>query len=106
MANLTQIVLVVSSKHPKPDLLMLDKQLAFAEYMKVKPIIVLNKIDLDEKNDFMKISEEYTKIGYKVIQTDAKLGIGIDELIMNLKNNVSAFRKFWSWKININKQNI
>lgn len=91
MANLTQIVLVVSSKHPKPDLLMLDKQLAFAEYMKVKPIIVLNKIDLDEKNDFIRISEEYTNIGYKVIQTDAKLGIGIDELIMSLKNNVSAF---------------
>ena len=32
MANLTQLILVVSSKDPVPDLLMLDKQLAFAEF--------------------------------------------------------------------------
>ncbi len=32
IANITQIVLVVSSKEPKPDiLLLLDKQIAFAE---------------------------------------------------------------------------
>ena len=33
LANVTQIIFVVSSKDPKPDLLMLDKQLAFAEYL-------------------------------------------------------------------------
>ena len=42
LANITQIVFVVSSKHPKPDLLLLDKQLAFAEYLKIRPIIVLH----------------------------------------------------------------
>ena len=36
LANITQIVFVQSSKNPKPDLLLLDKQLAFAEYLKVK----------------------------------------------------------------------
>ena len=30
MSNITQLILVVSSKNPKPDLLLLDKQLAFA----------------------------------------------------------------------------
>ena len=49
LANITKIIFVISSKHPKPDLLMLDKQLAFAEYLHIEPIIVLNKIDLDEK---------------------------------------------------------
>ena len=42
LANISQLVLVVSSKHPKPDLLMLDKQLAFAEYLGVNAVIVLN----------------------------------------------------------------
>ena len=51
LANITKIIFVISSKHPKPDLLMLDKQLAFAEYLHIKPIIVLNKIDLDEKEE-------------------------------------------------------
>lgn len=91
LANITQIVFVVSSKHPKPDLLLLDKQLAFAEYLRIRPIIVLNKIDLDDKKEFINISRIYESIGYKVIQTDAKMGIGIEELLLELKNNVSAF---------------
>lgn len=91
LANITQIIFVVSSKHPKPDLLLLDKQLAFAEFSHIKPIIVLNKIDLDEKQEFLEISKIYQEIGYKVIQTDAKNGIGIEELSLELKNNISAF---------------
>ena len=72
MSNLTQIIFVVSCKHPKPDLLLLDKQLAFAEFLHIRPIIVLNKVDLDEKNEFENISNIYSKIGYAVIKTNAK----------------------------------
>ena len=89
MANVTQLVLVVSSKNPKPDLLMLDKQLAFAEFLGVKSSIVLNKIDLDEEKEFKEIKEVYTKIGYKVIETQAnKKDIG--ELIEILKENINV----------------
>ena len=91
LANITQIIFVVSSKHPKPDLLLLDKQLAFAQCWHIKPIIVLNKIDLDDKQEFLSIAKVYEKIGYKVIKTDAKNGIGVDELLLELKNNISAF---------------
>lgn len=69
LANITQLVFVISSKDPKPDLLMLDKQLAFAEWLHIKAIIVLNKIDLDKKKEFQKIKEIYQKIGYPVIET-------------------------------------
>ena len=72
MANITQLILVISSKDPKPDLLMLDKQLAFAEYLNIKICIVLNKIDLDAEKEFRKIKEIYTKIGYEVIETRSK----------------------------------
>ena len=90
MANLTQLILVVSSKNPVPDLLMLDKQLVFAEFLNVKPIIVVNKIDLDEKqaNDIEKI---YSNIGYTVIKTNAKGSINIEELKKCLDGNVSSF---------------
>ena len=71
MANITQLVLVVSSKDPKPDLLMLDKQLAFAEFLDLKVCIVLNKIDLDDEKEFKSIKEIYSKIGYEVIETQA-----------------------------------
>ena len=91
LANINQILFVVSSKHPKPDLLLLDKQLAFAEFLHIKPVIVLNKIDLDDKHEFLNIQKIYEEIGYKVIQTDAKNGIGIEEILLELKNNISAF---------------
>ena len=91
LSNITQIVFVVSSKDPKPDLLMLDKQLAFAEYIGVKAIIVLNKTDLDKKEEFKNINSTYSKIGYKVILTDAKNRKGIDDLRKELKNNINAF---------------
>ena len=79
VANLTQLILVVSSKNPVPDLLMLDKQLAFAEFLNVKPIIVINKIDLDE-NEANNIEEIYSNIGYTVIKTNAKESVNIEEL--------------------------
>ena len=91
LANITQIVLVVSSKDPKPDLLMLDKQLAFAEFLGIKSLIVLNKTDLDSKKQFKRIREIYENIGYDVIETEAKNQKGIDQLKHKLKNNVNAF---------------
>lgn len=91
MSNITQLILVVSSKNPKPDLLLLDKQLAFAEYLEIKPIIVLNKTDLDKKEEFEHIKEVYEKIGYKVIKTVANGEEGISELEDVLKNNINAF---------------
>lgn len=91
MANLTQIVLVVSMKLPKPDLLLLDKQLAFAEFNNIKPIIVLNKIDLEDNKVIDNISRVYKKIGYEVIQTVANTGEGINKLQKLLKGNITAF---------------
>ena len=95
MSNITQLVLVVSSKNPKPDLLLLDKQLAFAEFLGIKPIIVLNKTDLDKKREFEKIKEIYQNIGYPVIETIAKecdnKENGIYDLEKYLKENINAF---------------
>ena len=90
MANLTQLILVVSSKDPVPDLLMLDKQLAFAESLDVKPIIVINKIDLDE-HEANKIENIYSNIGYTVVKTNAKGNINVEELRKYLKENISGF---------------
>lgn len=91
LANISKIVLVVSSKHPKPDLLMLDKQLAFTEFLGIKALIVLNKIDLDEEKSFKEIKRVYEKVGYKVLETEAKEGKGIDKLKKELQGYTNAF---------------
>lgn len=91
MSNINQIILVISSKNPKPDLLLLDKQLAFAEYLKIEPIIVLNKTDLDKKQEFEQIKTIYEKIGYTVIKTIAKNEEGITNIKSKLKGKITAF---------------
>ena len=91
MANLTQIILVVSMKLPKPDLLLLDKQLVYAEYMNIKPIICLNKIDLEDEEKIEYIYNLYSKIGYTVIKTDAKNNVGVGKIKEHLQNNITAF---------------
>ena len=91
IANITQMILVLSSKNPKPDLIMLDKQLVFVEIIGVKAVIVLNKIDLDKDKQFEQIKSMYKDIGYKVINTMAKEGKGIEELNTVLQNNINVF---------------
>ena len=89
IANIDQIIFIISTKNPKPDLLMLDKQLAYAEKIHVEPVIVVNKCDL--KEIYESIKELYSKVGYKVIVTSAKQNIGIDELKQVLQNKISVF---------------
>lgn len=91
MANLTQLILVVSMKMPSPDLLLLDKQLVFAEFMGLKATIVLNKVDLEDKEKIDKIAKSYENIGYKVIQTNAKQGIKVKEIKALLEGETTAF---------------
>ena len=91
MANITQMIFVISMKMPKPDLLLLDKQLAFAEFIEVDSVIVLNKIDLEDDNKIKEIANMYKKIGYKVIQTNAKTGEGLDKVKKCLTGNITAF---------------
>jgi len=91
LANITQIVFVISSKNPKPDLLLLDKQLAFAEFLGIQSLIVLNKMDLEEGEVFQEIQEIYEKIGYKVCKTEAKAKKRVEQLKKELLNHVNAF---------------
>ena len=91
MANIDMMIFVLSSQNPKPDLLMLDKQIAFAEFLGIKVLIVFNKIDLDTNLEFKTIKQVYEDIGYKVIVTNAKELLGVEELINKMRGNINAF---------------
>ena len=89
VSNISQIIFVVSCKMPSVNLMMLDKELCFAEFSKINPIIVINKTDLsDEEAD--RIFKIYTNVGYKVIKTKALEDEGLEELRRTLKNNTTA----------------
>lgn len=88
VANVSALICIVSVKDPKPDLLMLDKQLAYAEFLGIEPIIVINKIDLC--GSYQEIEETYTKIGYKVYAISAKEIETVKKLKQELKNKISV----------------
>ena len=88
VANVSELICIVSVQDPKPDLLMLDKQLAYAEFLEIEPIIVINKIDLADS--YQAIEEIYTKIGYKVYAISAKSTDTLIKLKKDLKNKISV----------------
>jgi ribosome biogenesis GTPase len=67
---------------------MLDKQLAYAEFLGIKPIIVINKIDLSQ--GYKEIEKIYTDIGYKVYAVSAKDVVSVKKLKNCLKGNISV----------------
>ena len=89
ISNIDQIIIVVATTNPKPDLLLLDKQLIMANKNNVEPIICVNKIDL--KENYNELVNVYENIGYQVITTDAKNRVGIEKLLLLLQNKITAF---------------
>lgn len=67
LANLDQLVFIVSTCNPSPNYLILDKFIAIAEYKGITPIVVITKTDLGESEEIKKI---YRNIGIDVFEID------------------------------------
>jgi len=90
VANITQAIIVMSIKKPDINNWLLDRFLIMAEHERLNIMICLNKVDLAEEKA-LEIKKIYEDIGYKVINTSTKDGIGIEDLRKSLYNNISVF---------------
>jgi len=88
LANMDQLVFVVSMCEPSPNLTLLDKFIAIAEFKKIQPLIVLTKVDLDESDNIFSV---YTGAGIKVVSADYSSKESIDSVKDCLKGKISAF---------------
>jgi len=88
LANMDQLVFVVSMCEPSPNLTLLDKFIAIAEFKKIQPLIVLTKVDLDESDNIFSV---YTGAGIKVVSADYSSKESIDSVKECLKGKISAF---------------
>ncbi len=89
IANIDQMVIVVSTKAPNTDFMLLDKLLITAEKKRLNVIICINKIDLEDevaKN----ISGIYSKVGYDCIEVSSVLNVGYELLQEKLKGHISC----------------
>lgn len=88
VANLDQLLIVASLQDPQPNLLMIDKTIAAAEYHKIEPVVILNKTDLEDGDAIEAI---YRQAGFMCIQASARTGEGIETIREQLRGRVSVF---------------
>ena len=93
-ANLDRAFLIVTLYFPEVKLPFLDRQLVTCGVFGIPATIVLNKVDLyreeaPEQIDAFK--SIYTDAGYRVIETSARTGEGIDDLRELCKGQVVLF---------------
>jgi ribosome biogenesis GTPase / thiamine phosphate phosphatase len=91
LANPDHVVLVFACANPSPHLRMLDRFLVICEKQELPPLIVANKIDLVSEEAARQVFSPYENIGYAVLYTSARLGVGVDALRQTLAGKLSAF---------------
>jgi len=87
VANIDQLVIVISSTQPRPNTLLVDRITCMALHNDIEPVIVLNKADLE---DVSELYDTYRKTGFITLETCATDGTGVEELRSVLRNKVSA----------------
>ena len=90
VANIDQIVIVLSVSAPKPDLLLCDKLLLQAAPLGIEPLLALNKCDEADDRAVESIREEYAP-HYRTLTLSAHTGEGVDALRTELEGKVSCF---------------
>lgn len=88
IANATQCLLLFAAKDPDIDFTLLDRLLILVESSGLKPVIVFNKIDLNE--NIASVAKIYRAAGYDVILVSAELGQGQEELHQVLAGQVTV----------------
>lgn len=88
LANLDQILFVVSTVSPAPNFLILDKFIAIAEYKGIEPVVVITKTDL---GDGSAVREVYDSIGIKTVEVDYDDEGSVQRVRELLSGRISAF---------------
>lgn len=87
LANLDQIVFVISTCEPTPNILLLDKFLAVSVYKGIAPVIVFTKTDKHPANEYVAIYKDI----FPTVCVDNVTGEGVGEVYDLLAGKFSAF---------------
>lgn len=88
VANLDALVLLAANSNPITDPFLIDRVAAIAGSRDVPVILCVNKIDLDPGENLCTI---YRHAGFRVIETSAETGEGVDELRKEISGKTVAF---------------
>lgn len=93
-ANIDHIILVFAPL-PAPHDNLINRYLVAAENMGIRPILLLNKIDLietpEQRQAIDQLTQQYIDIGYTLIEASTKNRDGLNSLKQELKDRTSVF---------------
>jgi ribosome biogenesis GTPase / thiamine phosphate phosphatase len=90
VANVDRVLIVFAVARPEPHLRMLDRFLVLCESSGLDALIVANKLDLTGSDAARETFGLYEEIGYPVLYTSVKQGVGIEELRQALHGTTSV----------------
>ena len=88
VANIDLLIAVASEVNPVTDPFLIDRVTAFAEHMGCEVFICINKSDAARVS---RLRDIYATSGYRVIETSAVTGEGVEELRGCIAGKVCAF---------------
>ena len=88
IANIDQLFIVASLRHPFPEPLIIDKTIAVAELGEIQPILVLTKTDLEDGSQLKAI---YDLAEIPCLVVSSVTGRGVDQVRALLRGKISAF---------------
>jgi len=89
VANPDQVAFVFACSEPEPRFGMLDRYLIIAEEQNVPPLIIANKVDLIGKGAAEQMFGLYADLGYPLLYSSARTGVGVESLKMRLKKKIT-----------------
>ncbi len=91
VANVDQVVIVMSLVEPELKPHLIDRYLVSAEQGGIAPILCLNKVDRVDAADYQALAGFYSQLGIPTFLTSALTGFGIDRLRKKLPQRQTVF---------------
>lgn len=91
VANIDQLAIVISEVSPNPDFMLVDKLLITCVFKDIRPLIIINKADLDTNNGIEAIKAIYKNTGFPVMVLSKFSPECYEELHKHLIENITAF---------------
>jgi ribosome biogenesis GTPase len=90
VANVDQVMFVISLSQPELKVHLVDRYIAGALEGNLEPILCFNKVDLISEDQYQYLVGLYSQLGYKVLFTSTRTGVGIDDVRHVLSNKQSV----------------
>lgn len=91
VANVDQLFIINAVRKPEFSSHRTDRILAACEWHEIPAVIVLNKTDLARGDEVDRLRTTYDSIPVTILETCAKDGRGVDELVERMRGKVSVF---------------